>query len=472
MLDALPRQQALPHSEESERAVLAALLLDARLLPVVSGRLRCEDFYLERHRHLYGAMVDLAAEGVDVDLRTLQAKLEQRGRFDGAGGLAYLATLELDLPDLGNVGAYVEIVKDRSARRQVIQAAAAAMREALTGDEPTVAPLVGRLQSALTDVLSGATRRRLEPIGVAVDALLEQVEQGGAKALVGLPTGFPELDRFTHGLVRGNLIVPAGRTSMGKTTWAFQVARFLALEEQRRVAMFSLEMTLEELAFKALVAEADVPDDLLRAGDLSRAQWSRLIAAVRRLAAAPLYLDCKLATIPEIAAAAHQMRSEVGLDVLILDYLQLVKSHGSGRRYENRNLEVGAFARQLKQLAGELDIPVLALSQLSRDVVRRGGDHRPILADLRDSGQIEEHADVVVFIHRPEYYEPTNPDVRGIAELMAAKVRNGRTGTVTLGFSGEAGKFMPRAQVQATPPPPQPSVWQAAVPGGREPDPF
>ena len=438
MVDVLPTPKGLPHSEESERAVLAAILLDPRTLAIVSGRLRPEDFYFEKHQILFTAMIELADERVEVDLRTLQAKLEHRGVLERVGGLAYLASLDLDLPDLGRIDAYVEIVKERSVRRRLIEASGTIIRDCLDGGLEAREAL-GKAEASILGLGEEAVQRGFVSLGEVFHNTLEDLEERPGSTLIGVPTGFIDFDRKTHGLNRGNLIVIAGRPGMGKTSFALNVAQHVAIREKRPVAIFSLEMSQQELALRILCSEADVPFSRLRSGHLSQQQWGRIIQTVRQTSDAPLYIDdSPNPTLLEVASKARRLKAEKGLEVLILDYLQLMSAGG---RYENRNLEIAAISRGLKQLAKEIDLPVIALSQLSRQPERRGSDHCPQLADLRESGSIEQDADLVAFIYRDEVYNPDDEEVRGLAEVILSKHRNGETGTVELVFLGETTSF-------------------------------
>jgi len=870
MLDTLPQQKALPHSEESERAVLAAVLVDPRVLPSISGRLRAQDFYLERHQHLYEAMLELTNEGAGIDLRTLQAKLEQQGRIAGVGGIAYLASLDLDLPDLGRIDTYVEIVKERSIRRRLIQASGGIIRDCLDGGLEANAAL-DRAEQAILGLGEEAIQRGFVPLAQVFHSTLEDLEERPGTTLIGVPSGFIDFDQITHGLNRGNLIIVAGRPGMGKclsadaelleadggvrtiaevvergsarlltlaadrrfewtspsafvddgikpvfevttrlgrrvkvtathpfltlagwrrleeltvgevigvprrlevfggaplgehkarllgyllgdggltgnaarftngsqllredfaeavarfggvrvteadsggartptltvvadetataaertrfaesldealvacgasarsaaaaagvspasvtgwrrgryvpagatatalesilpvqvpasarhngpnvftrwltelglmgrdahekfvpdivfrapeaelgaflnrlfatdgwvstwrsgqvqvgfcscserlarqvqhlllrfgviaslrrrgvryrggirhawqlditeresilafltrigaygkdaqvrralaalsrrgangqvipfpqraqslywdritairylgeeqvydltipdthnfvandicvhnTSFALNVAQHVAIREKRTVGIFSLEMSQQELALRVLCSEADISFKRLRSGDLSRNQWTKVIQTVRATAETPLYIDdSPNPTLLEMASKARRLKAEKGLELAIVDYLQLMQAGG---RYENRNLEIAAISRGLKQLAKELEIPVMALSQLSRQPERRGSDHRPQLADLRESGALEQDADLVAFIYRDEVYNPEDLDNKGIAEVIIAKHRNGQTGTVQLVFIGENTSF-------------------------------
>src|ERR1700730_5098967 len=438
MLDTLPQQQkGLPHSEESERAVLGVILLDPATLPIISGRLRDEDFYLDRHQVLYRAMIDLQAEGVTIDLRTLQAKLEQQGQLEGVGGLAYLAGLDLDLPDIGRIETYTEIVKERSVRRRLIVTSGQIIRDCLDGGVDAQAAL-GRAEQAILGLGEEAVQRGFVPLAQVFHETLEELEERPGSLLTGVPTGFIDFDRISHGLNRRNLIIIAGRPGMGKTSFALNMAQHVAIRERRAVGIFSLEMGQQELALRILCSEADISFSRLRAGRVSQKEWTRIVQTVRSNADSPLYIDDSAnPSLLEVASKARRLKAEKGLALLVLDYLQLMQAGG---RYENRNLEIAAISRGLKQLAQELDIPVLALSQLSRQPERRGSDHRPQLADLRESGSIEQDADLVAFIYRDEIYNPSEEN-KGLAELIIAKHRNGETGTVELVFLGDTTSF-------------------------------
>lgn len=439
MIDALLQQKTLPHSEESERAVLAAILLDPpRHLPTTAGRLRPEDFYAQRHQHLFRTMLDLQEDGVEIDLRTLQARLEQKKLFDEVGGLAYVATLDVDLPDLGRVEHYVEIVKERSLRRRLIAACSDIYRNCQDGGLEAKAAL-DRAEQAILELGEEAIPQGFVSVGDAIKGTVFDLEERPDQVFTGLPTGF-DWDELTHGLNRGNLIIIAGRPGMGKTSFALNVAQHVAFKAGRSVGIFSLEMSVHELSMRILCSESEVPLNKLRTGKfLSDRDWEKIHRAARRAAEAKLFIDDAASpTLLEVASKARRLKLEKGIDLLILDYLQLMQAGG---RYENRNLEIAAITRGLKQLAKELDIPVVALSQLSRQPERRGSDHRPQLADLRESGAIEQDADVVAFVYRPEVYDPDNEDLQGLAELIVAKNRNGQTGPIELAFWGDRTTF-------------------------------
>src|SRR4051794_18809761 len=383
MIDTLPQQKALPHSEESERAVLGGVMLSPTVLPTISGRLRAEDFYGERHQVLYQAMLDLQEEQVEIDLRTLQAKLEQRGQIEMVGGLAYLTGLDLDLPDIGRIDAYVEIVKERSVRRRLIQTGGEIIRNCLDGGLEA-AEALGRAEQAILSLGEEAIQRGFIQLSHVLHTTLEELEERPGSMLTGVPSGFMDFDRISQGLNRGNLIIIAGRPGMGKTSFALNVAQHVAIRERKGVGVFSLEMSQQELALRILCSEADISFSRLRSNRVSQKEWTRIIQTVRTIGDAPLFIDdSPNPSLLEVASKSRRLKAERGLSLVILDYLQLMQAGG---RYENRNLEIAAISRGLKQLSKELEVPVIALSQLSRQPERRGSDHRPQLADLRESG--------------------------------------------------------------------------------------
>jgi replicative DNA helicase len=442
MIDTLPQQKALPYSEESERAVLGGILLDPAVLPTITGRLRAEDFYVERHQLLFQTMVDLQEEQVEIDLRTLQAKLEQRAQLDSIGGLSYLASLDLDLPDIGRIDQYSEIIKERSVRRRLIQASTQIIRDCLDGGL-TAQEALGRAEQAVLGLGEEAVQRGFAQLGHIFHSTLEELEERTGSLLTGIPTGFMDLDRITHGLNRGNLIIIAGRPGMGKTSFALNVGANVAIKEGKTVGIFSLEMSQQELALRVLCSEADISFGKLRGAHLSSKEWTKIYQTVRNIGEAPLYIDdSPNPSLLEVASKSRRLKAEKGLALLVLDYLQLMSAGG---KYENRNLEIAAISRGLKQLAKELEIPVIALSQLSRNPERRGSDHRPQLSDLRESGSIEQDADMVAFVYRDEVYNQTEEN-KGLAELIIGKNRHGETGTVEMVFIGETTTFKSRAQ--------------------------
>lgn len=437
MLQTAPSSKTLPHSEESERAVLAGVLLDPSRLPAVSERLTAGDFYSERHRTLYQVMIDLQLADMEIDLRTVQARLEQQERLESVGGVAYLASLDLDLPDLARLDTYVELIKERSVRRRLIDACGQITRMSLDGGVEA-AEALDQAEKVVLELGEEAIRRGFVPLQEVFHTTLAELEEKPDRVLAGVSTGYVDLDKITLGFHPGNLVILAARPGVGKTSLALNIAQHVALREDKSVGIFSLEMSREELALRILSAEANVEFHRLRSGHLSQTHWSRLLKSVKGMTGKSLYIDDTAnPSLLEVASKTRRLKAEKGLDLVVIDYLQLMEAGG---RYENRNLEISAITRHFKQLAKELAIPVLCLSQLSRRPEQRGKDHRPQLSDLRESGSIEQDADLVMFIYRDDMYndESEHP---GEAELILSKHRNGQTGTVNLVFLGEMTKF-------------------------------
>lgn len=438
----MARHKALPHSEQAERAVLGAFLLEPQCLARVRTLLEPRDWYLERHRVLYQACLDVADAGATPDLLTLQAHLEQAGTLDAVGGLAYLTALDLDLPDLGRLDEYVDLVKERSVRRDLIADAQRTLLAAAATARP-VHELLAELRDSADRLLGRAARVHWEGAGDVVNRLLASLEEGRTEALCGLTSGFPAWDRLGPGFLPGGLYVIAGRPGMGKTSLALDLARHVAVELRRPIGVFSLEMNADELGLKLGSAEAGVASRHLRAGHLSTRQWRDLVAATRRMIAAPLFLDYSPGLmLRDLEARAWWLKANhPDLALLVVDYLQLLTA---GVRVEHRRLEIALITRSLKELAGELGLAVIALSQLNRELTRRS-DPRPHLADLAESDAIGQHADQVAFVHRPEVYAPEDESLRGLAEIIVAKHRHGETGTVELTWSGATTSFRNRS---------------------------
>jgi len=413
----------MPHSAEAERAILAAILLSPEILAAVSDGLSIEDFYVERHRKVYGAILEIRKRGQSVDLRTLQAQLEDAGVFAQTGGMAFLAALDLDLPHLDGVDSYVEIVRDRALRRRLMSGCLEIASSCAEGSGTAAQMVLVEAEKMIFGLSESGGRSGFQVLDKAFESLTEQLRQRSG-GLLGTSSGFAELDRLTEGLVPGSLLVLAGRPGSGKSAFALNVAQHVAIRERRPVAFFSLEMSVHELALRILASEAELALSELRANRLEEAEWTRAYEAMQRTWSAPLLIDdgpCR--TMREIASSARRLKSERGLAFVVVDYLQLMEA---GDRFESRHLEIGSISRALKILAKELAIPVLALSQLSRRAEQRE-DRRPRLSDLRESGAIEQDADLVWFLH----------EERGARELIVAKHRNGPTGTVALTFSAE-----------------------------------
>jgi len=426
----------LQHSEEAERAVLASVLLQPEVWPRLGERLRARDFAVEKHQLLFEGMRRTAERGHLVDTLSLTATLEELGTLDAAGGKAYLHCLDVDLPDIGRIDTYIEIVWDRALRRRMAELCLAVARSAFdpgrTGRE-----VVGQAEAGILQVGEGLSSARLGPLGSLVDETLTDLEDNPVGRLPELRCGLDPLDTLLSGLGRGRLVVLAGRPGRGKTSLALASALDLALYQGHSVAFFSLEMTSRELVLRLLGAASEIPTQRIASGVLSRSEWERLHEAAGRLRSVPFYLDDTSGlSILELASAARRLKAQRGLDAVVVDYLQLLDP---GQRYQNENIALSAVSRALKQLAKELDVPVLVLSQLSRESERRGQGSPPQLSDLRGSGSIEQDADAVVFLWPPSDAQKA---IDG-ADLVAivAKNRHGETGEVKLGFAKETLRF-------------------------------
>lgn len=429
-----------PHNLEAEQAVLGALLIAPESLATVAEILRPEDFYGEGHRAIYLTLREMAEAGRPIDLLTVTEELQGKGLLEQVGGATYLATLAGAVPTAVHVEYYAGIVAEKGLLRSIIEACT---RIASQGYEEG-AESESLLDEAERMLLSLGERRQSRSYRSIRELLvetLEKIEQLYQRkgSVTGLPTGFTELDRITSGLQPSDLILLAARPSMGKTSLGLNIAQNVAVKSGVPVGIFSLEMSGDQVVQRLLCSEALVDQQRLRTGFLQEDDWPRLLKAATRLAEAPIFIDDTPAiTLLELRSKARRLKLEHGIGLLVVDYLQLIQS---GRRMENRVQEISEISRQLKSLARELDVPVLALSQLSRAVEQRGGDRRPLLSDLRESGSLEQDSDVVMFIYRDDYYNEDSEE-KGVADIIIAKQRNGPVGTVKLAFLKEFTKFV------------------------------
>ncbi len=455
MLDSATAERTLPQNLEAERSVLGAVLLDSAALSFVVPLLTRDDFFPDTHRRIYDAMIELSQRSAEIDVLTLKEELDRAGSIEKAGGAAYLTSLVDAVPDVGNVEHYARIVKEKSTLRRLIRAGQRIVRDGLSGERDAEA-LLGEVTGEIFDIAEGAVQGGFEPIGQVVRHNLEIIEdaRGRQGMLSGLATGFTELDRMTSGLQGTDLIVIAARPSVGKTSFALNIAQHVAIREGRSVGFFSLEMSKEQLGFRVLCSEADVDAKKVRDGFASKEAMQRLVLAQSKIHATRFFIDdSALLNVPEMRAKAQRLKREKGLDLLLVDYMQLMAGHG---RFDNRTQEVSMISRGLKLLAKELRVPIVALSQLSRQPEARKGDQRkPQLADLRDSGSIEQDADVVVFLYREELYD-RDTERKGIADVIIAKQRNGPTGDFPLVFLGDHMTFANYAGGPAAEPSGQP----------------
>jgi replicative DNA helicase len=447
----LHASEGLPASLHIEVAVLGAMLLDAIAVTDATATLRAEDFSLDSHQRVYRCIIELMSAGRGVDSLTVQEELIRRREIDSIGGPAYLAFLTEGIPRNFNIESYVRIVKDKSLLRQVMSICQTAMARAADQSEDAL-DVLNATEQQLMEVSEKGIQRGFSDIQEivassfgSIDALYEQ-----GREITGLATHYIEFDRMTSGLQESELIIIAARPSMGKTAWAINIAQNAAVKDGKVVAVFSLEMSKESLLRRLLASEALVNSRSIQTGFLPKSEKGKLLAALERLMASKLFIDDTPGiTLAEMRAKARRLRQQEGrLDLIVIDYLQLMTgSSGPGKKgFENRNQEVSAVSRGLKALAKEMKVPVIALSQLSRASEQRGGDKKPLLSDLRESGSIEQDADVVAFIHRESYYNKDengdeDPESKGKAEIIIAKQRNGPTGSVHLAYLSDYTRF-------------------------------
>jgi len=435
-----------PWSNEAEQAVLGAMLLDQDAALKTAEFLDDTMFYREGHRLLFRAMIALTERGDVIDPVTLRDELARRGDLDRAGGIEYVSTLIDVVPTAANVEYHARIVRDKAVLRRLVEAATGIIQDVYEGH--TAAGEV--LDNAEHRVFQVAQFRRAEEftrIKELIWPTMERIEQlqAGAGSVTGVPSGFTDLDRLTAGFQRADLIILAGRPSMGKTAFALNVVQHAAIEHNVKVAIFSLEMSKDALVQRLLCSEGLVDAQRLRRGQLRDDDYPRLARAAGLLGQAPIWIDDSASLTPlAMRSKARRLKAEHDIGLVIVDYLQLMQGPSDS---ENRQQEISYISRSLKALAKELDIPVVALSQLSRAPEQRGGEHRrPQLSDLRESGAIEQDADVVCFIYRQEFYDgpvdpKTNESIEGVAEVILGKQRNGPTGTAKLYFKKEFTRF-------------------------------
>ncbi|MDR3418615.1 MAG: replicative DNA helicase [Nevskia sp.] len=436
-----PSPKHPPHSIEAEQSVLGGLLLNNRAWYELADQLSEEDFYTQDHRVIFRAIGELMAQNKPCDFVTLSEHLRLQNRLDEAGGLAYLGTLAADTPSAANIRAYADIVRERSVLRSLIAAGQdiAELGYQPAGREP--GELIDSAEQSVFRIRERGDKSRSQYF--AMPSLIESVERRleqlrtNPDSFSGLSTGFTEFDKLTTGLHAGDLVIVAGRPGMGKTSFAMNIAEHVAVERRTPTAVFSMEMSAEQLALRVLSSFGRIDQQRLRSGELEDHDWSRLVSAGGLLREAPLYIDETGALSPlDLRARARRMAARHGIKLIVIDYIQLMQVPSSR---DNRTNEISEISRSLKALGKELGVPVIALSQLSRGVEQRD-NKRPRMSDLRESGGIEQDADVIVFVYRDEYYNKESAD-RGTAEIIIAKQRNGPTGTVKTAFLGPYTRF-------------------------------
>ena len=430
-----------PQALDAEMAVLGSMLLSKEAVTKCMELLEPEAFYKTAHQKIYQAIVNLDARGeVEVDYLTVSEELKRMGVLEEVGGAYYLTELTNRVPSAASVEYYARIVLEKSLLRKLIHVSGEIAHMAYEAREDAT-QLIDAAEQKVFQLSENRLRRGFSPIRPVVVRTFEVIEDYHHRkgVVTGVPTGFHELDQLTSGFQNSDLIILAARPSMGKTAFCLNIARNVAVQSKIPVGIFSLEMSSTQLAMRLLCAEAMVDAHKVRTGRLPESEWQKLSRNVGRLVEAPIFIDDSAAlNVLEIRAKARRLKAEHDIGLLVIDYLQLIRGP---RNAESRQIEISMISQSLKALAKELDIPVLALSQLSRAVEARGGDRRPILSDLRESGAIEQDADVVMFIYRPEAYasktNPVPPEYQGIAEIIVAKQRNGPTDVIKLAFQKE-----------------------------------
>jgi replicative DNA helicase len=432
-----------PQDNDAEQSVLGSMLLSKDAIADVVESVRGGDFYRPAHETIFDAMVDLYGRGEPVDPVTVAAELGRRGELTRVGGAPYLHTLSASVPIAANAGYYAAIVRDKAVLRRLVGAGTRIAQMGYSG-EGVVDDVVDAAQQEVYNVTDRRSSEDYAPLSAIMEATLDEIEaisnrDGG---LTGVPTGFADLDELTNGLHGGQMVIVAARPAVGKSTLALDLCRAASVHHNMTSVIFSLEMTRNEITMRLLSAEAKIPLNHMRNGHMSDEDWAKLARKMGEVSSAPLFIDdSPNMTMMEIRAKARRLKQRHDLRLVVVDYLQLMTS---GKKVESRQIEVSEFSRQMKLLAKELDVPVVALSQLNRGPEQRA-DKRPMLSDLRESGSLEQDADVVVLLHREDVYEKesTRP---GEADLIVAKHRNGPTRDVVVAFQGHYSRFVDMAQ--------------------------
>ena len=428
-----------PNSMEAEVSVLGAMVQDSIAVQRAIEQLKPEDFYQPEHREIFQVMADLNRHQAPIDLTTLQAELSRKGTLEGVGGLRYLMKIVSDVPTAANVRSYIDIVREKSILRKLIAACGKISQESYSQQKEVSAILSDAEKEIFDIVMNRQEGEALKPMSEVILTTLDQIQELARLRgeIAGVPTGFIDLDALLTGLHPGELIVVGARPAMGKTSFAMNIAEHAALNKGRVTAVFTLEMPREQIAMRMLCSDARVDMQRVRRGTLRDDDWERIAQTLGPLSAAPMYIDDTAAITPtQLRSRCRQLKMDKGLDLVVVDYLGLMRADG---KTENRQLEVSEISRQLKAIALELKIPIVACAQLSRANKDRV-DKRPMLSDLRDSGSIEQDADVVMFLHREEYYNKDTED-KNIGEVIVSKQRSGPLGTVKLAWLSEYTTF-------------------------------
>jgi replicative DNA helicase len=430
-----------PHSIEAEQAVIGGLLLDNRAWEKIADKLVADDFYRHDHRLLFSAIQELEARNEPFDAVTLSQRLESRQQLDQAGGLMYLGRLAKDTPSASNIIAYANIVREKSVLRQLIAVGTDISASGFQPEGRDTKELLDDAEKRVFEIAENGARGAsgFQEIKSILSTTVDKIDHlfNSDGGITGVATGFDKFDEMTTGLQSGDLVIVAGRPSMGKTTFAMNIAENAAIGEKLPVAVFSMEMPADSLAMRMISSLGRVDQHHIRTGNLTDEDWARITSAIHILSEANIFIDDTPALSPsEVRARARRLKRQHGLGLIVIDYLQLMQIHGGS---ENRATEISEISRGLKAMAKELEVPVIALSQLNRSLEQRP-DKRPVMSDLRESGAIEQDADLIVFIYRDEVYNEDSPQ-KGVAEIIIAKQRNGPIGKSLLTFLGKYTKF-------------------------------
>ncbi|MGX0848199.1 replicative DNA helicase [Staphylococcus auricularis] len=455
-MDEMNQQNQMPHSNEAEQSVLGAIIIDPKLINSTQEVLLPESFYRGAHQHIFRAMMELNQDEREIDAVTLMDKLIQEGRLNEAGGAEYLGELSTVVPTTRNIDYYIDIVYKHAAKRRLIQVADSIAKDGYN-DELDLDSVLSDAERRILDLSNTRQSEGFKEIRDILGDVYENAEllDQNSGQTPGIPTGYRDLDQMTAGFNRNDLIILAARPSVGKTAFALNIAQKVATNEaQYTVGIFSLEMGADQLATRMICSSGNVDSNRLRTGEMTEEDWNRFTIAVGKLSRTKIFIDDTPGIrVTDIRSKCRRLKQEHGLDMIVIDYLQLIQ--GSGSRYsDNRQQEVSEISRTLKAIARELECPVIALSQLSRGVEQRQ-DKRPMMSDIRESGSIEQDADIVAFLYREDYYnrgddeddddgsgfEPQTNDDNGEIEIIIAKQRNGPTGTVKLHFMKQYNKF-------------------------------
>ena len=432
-----------PHSVESEQSILGSIILDKDAIITVAETINPSDFYKEAHKIIYESMLKLNSNNEPIDLITLIEELRKEGHLDNIGGISYLTSLSTIVPTTSNVKYYANIVKEKSVMRQLIKASNEIIN--LGYDASTdVQEILDKAEKNIFDISQEKSGDDIQPINLVLQDTFDMIERLCTQKsdVTGITTGFADLNKKINGLQRTDLILLAARPAMGKTAFSLNLVQNAALKGDASVAVFSLEMSKEQLVQRILSAQSNVELSKIKTGTLGESDWPRIIDAMAVLSEANIFIDDTPGIkISEIRSKCRRLKIEKGLDLIMIDYLQLMEGEGKN---ENRQQEIAKISRSLKILAKELDCPVVALSQLSRSPELRK-DHRPILSDLRESGSIEQDADIVMFLYRDEYYHEDS-EKKNIGEVIVAKNRHGETGNVELVWFGQVQKFVDKVR--------------------------